>query len=139
MLIKRRFMGKDLNGKELGQGIVQRKNGRYDARFVDRFGKRVSVSGNDLKDVKRRYNEALYENEKQINIKQSIKLDEWYQEWLNVYKFDVIRENTRKSYNTVYIKHISPVLGNMCLADINQLQIKNLIKNLKEDGYGYET
>lgn len=139
MLIKRRFMGKDLNGKELGQGIVQRKNGRYDARFVDRFGKRVSVSGNDLKDVKRRYNEALYENEKQINIKQSIKLDEWYQEWLNVYKFDVIRENTRRSYNTVYIKHISPVLGNMCLADINQLQIKNLIKNLKEDGYGYET
>ena len=132
-------MGKDLNGKELGQGIVQRKNGRYDARFVDRFGKRVSVSGNDLKDVKRRYNEALYENEKQINIKQSIKLDEWYQEWLNVYKFDVIRENTRRSYNTVYIKHISPVLGNMCLADINQLQIKNLIKNLKEDGYGYET
>ena len=132
-------MGKDLNGKELGQGIVQRKTGRYDARFVDRFGKRVSISGNDLKDVKRRYNEALYENEKQINIKQSIKLDEWYQEWLNVYKFDVIRENTRRSYNTVYIKHISPVLGNMCLADINQLQIKNLIKNLKEDGYGYET
>lgn len=139
MLIERMNMGKDLNGKELGNGIVQRKNGRYDARFVDRFGKRVSISGNDLKDVKRRYNEALYENEKQINIKQSIKLDEWYQEWLNVYKFDVIRENTRRNYNTVYIKHISPVLGNMYLTNIDQLQIKKLIKNLKNRGFGFET
>ena len=49
-------MGKDLKGKELGQGIVQRKNGRYEARFTNRFGKRISFSGYDLKDVKKRYN-----------------------------------------------------------------------------------
>ena len=58
-------LGKDLKGKELGQGIVQKKSGRYEARYVDRFGKRISISGNDLKDVKKRYNEALYENDKQ--------------------------------------------------------------------------
>lgn len=38
-------MGKDLNGKEIGHGIIQKKNGRYEARYVDRFGKRRSVSG----------------------------------------------------------------------------------------------
>ena len=32
-------MGKDLKGKELGKGITQRKDGRYQARFTDRFGK----------------------------------------------------------------------------------------------------
>lgn len=132
-------MGKDLKGKELGHGICQRKNGRYDARFVDRFGKRQSISGKDLKDVKRRYNEALYENEKQINIKQSIILDEWYSEWMNVYKFDVIRENTKRYYNQIYKKHISPTLGKLNLTDIDQLTIKKLIKKLKQDGYGYET
>ena len=132
-------MGKDLKGKELGAGICQRKNGRYDARFTDRFGKRQSISGKDLKDVKRRYNEALYENEKQINIKQSILLDEWYSEWMNVYKFDVIRENTKSHYNLIYKKHISPTLGKMNLTDIDQLTIKKLIKKLKQDGYGYET
>lgn len=132
-------MGKDLKGKELGYGICQRKNGRYDARFVDRFGKRQSISGKDLKDVKRRYNEALYENEKQINIKQSIILDEWYSEWMNVYKFDVIRENTKRYYNQIYKKHISPTLGKLNLTDIDQLTIKKLIKKLKQDGYGYET
>ena len=132
-------MGKDLKGKELGHGICKRKNGRYDARFVDRFGKRQSISGKDLKDVKRRYNEALYENEKQINIKQSIILDEWYSEWMNVYKFDVIRENTKRYYNQIYKKHISPTLGKLNLTDIDQLTIKKLIKKLKQDGYGYET
>ena len=98
-----------------------------------------SISGKDLKDVKRRYNEALYENEKQINIKQSIILDEWYSEWMNVYKFDVIRENTKRYYNQIYKKHISPTLGKLNLTDIDQLTIKKLIKKLKQDGYGYET
>ena len=132
-------MGKDLKGKELGQGIIQKKNGRYEARYVDRFGKRVSISGRDLKDVKKRYNEAIYENDKQINVKDNITLDEWYKKWMNVYKFDIIRENTKRHYNNVYYKHISPSLGNFQLGSITQYQIKKLIKELKSGGYQYET
>ena len=30
-------MGKDLKGKELGQGYSQRKDGRYCYRFTNRF------------------------------------------------------------------------------------------------------
>ena len=45
-------MGKDLKGKELGKGISQRKDGRYQARFTDRFGKRRCVYGITLKEVK---------------------------------------------------------------------------------------
>ena len=36
-------MGKSLNGKELGKGISQRKDGLYQARFVNRFGKRKTI------------------------------------------------------------------------------------------------
>lgn len=132
-------LGKDLKGKELGQGIIQKKNGRYEARYIDRFGKRVSISGRDLKDVKKRYNEAIYENDKQINVKDNITLDEWYKKWMNVYKFDIIRENTKRHYNNVYYKHISPSLGNFQLGSITQYQIKQLIKELKSSGYQYET
>lgn len=132
-------MGKDLKGRELGEGIIQRKNGRYEARFVDRFGKRASISGKDLKDVKRRYNQAIYENEQEINIKKDIKLDKWYKEWMNVYKYDIIRENTKRHYNMVYTKHISPALGNYNLTSITQVQIKKLLKDLDKQGYGYET
>lgn len=132
-------MGKDLKGKELGQGIIQKKNGRYEARYVDRFGKRVSISGRDLKDVKKRYNEAIYENEKEINIRTNIKLDDWYEQWMNVYKFDTIRENTKNHYNQVYTKHISPYIGNFYLKDIKQMDIKKILKKLDENGYGFET
>ena len=36
-------MGKSLNGKELGRGITQRKDGLYQARFINRFGKRKTI------------------------------------------------------------------------------------------------
>ena len=132
-------MGKNLEGKEIGHGIVQKKDGRYEARYVDRFGKRKSISGHDLKDVKRRFNEAIYENDQEINIKNDIKLDIWYEKWMNIYKYDTIRENTKRQYNHVYYHHISPYLGNMLLKDITQLKIKELIKNLDKRGYQYET
>ena len=34
-------MGKDLRGKEPGEGIYQQPNGTYCARFVDKFRKPV--------------------------------------------------------------------------------------------------
>lgn len=132
-------MGKDLNGKELGKGIIQKQNGRYEARFQNRFGKRISISGNNLKDVKKRFNEAIYEDEKEINIRDSIKLDKWYEKWMNVYKYDSIRDNTKRAYNQVYQKHISPTLGNYNIQDITQLQVRELLKKKKKEGLGYET
>ena len=132
-------MGKDLKGKELGHGIIQKKGGRYEARYVDRFGKRISISGMDLKDVKKRYNEALYENEKELNIRSDIKLDDLYKQWMNIYKYDIIRENTKNHYNQVYNKHISPYIGNFYLKDIRQMDIKKIIKELDKNGYKFET
>ena len=131
-------MCKDLEGKELGKGIIQKKNGRYEARYNDRFGKRISVSGRNLRDVKRRFNEAIYEDAKELNIRENIKLNDWYTKWMNVYKFDSIRENTKKEYNNVFRLHISPTLGNFYIKDITQLQIRELLKSKKEDGYGFE-
>ncbi|MCI8892505.1 MAG: hypothetical protein HFH34_14455 [Eubacterium sp.] len=36
-------MGKPLKGKELGKGISQRKDGLYQGRFTNRFGKRQVI------------------------------------------------------------------------------------------------
>ena len=43
-------MGKDLRGKEIGEGIYQQTNGTYCARFVDRFGKE---NQNDLRNCRK--------------------------------------------------------------------------------------
>ena len=97
-------MGKNLAGKEIGPGIIQRKNGRYEARYNDRFGKRISISGYELKDVKKRYHQAVYENEKGINIRKDITLDDWYSRWMNEYKYDILREDSKRHYNCVFRK-----------------------------------
>lgn len=132
-------MGKDLQGNELGQGIIQKKDGRYEARYVNRFGKRTSVSGRNLKEVRKKYNEAIYENDRELNLREDMKLDEWYSQWMNVYKIDVIRNNTRTRYKSIYQKHISPYLGNYKLRDIKQIDIKKLINDMDKNNYHYET
>ena len=40
-------MGKDLKGKELGEGLCQIKDGRYMARYTDIFGKRKTIYGHN--------------------------------------------------------------------------------------------
>lgn len=132
-------MGKDLNGKELGKGIVQRKNGTYEARFNNRFGKRISITGKDLKLVKRRLDEQIYEDQKETNIRENIKLDEWFSKWMDVYKYDSVRESTKINYIRIYNKHISPFLGKIAIQNITQLQIREIIKDLKKRGYKFET
>ena len=41
-------MGKDLKGKELGVGLSQRKDGRYQARFTTPSNKRIEKNFNRL-------------------------------------------------------------------------------------------
>ena len=45
-------MGKSLTGKELGQGISQRKDGRYQARFINRFGKRQNIYSRSISELR---------------------------------------------------------------------------------------
>lgn len=133
-------MGKDLKGKELGNGIFQRKDGMYTGRYVDRFGKRKTVYNKKLKDLRDILNTAIYEDNKKMNVvDNNIKLDDWYEKWLEIHKYNVIRPSTRNTYISVYNKHISPVLGNLKLQEITHLQIKQLINSLDKKGYGYET
>lgn len=133
-------MGKDLKGKELGVGISQRKDGNYAARYVNRFGKRVSLYAKTYKEIRDALHTAQYEDKNKLNIVDAhILLDAWFEKWLCIYKYNVIRENTKRGYRQVYEKHISPVLGQLELAEITQLQIRALIKKLSEAGYRFET
>lgn len=53
-------MGKDLKGKEIGEGIVQQSNGLYVGRFVDRSGIRRSKRSKSLQVVRRWLSEVSY-------------------------------------------------------------------------------
>ena len=53
-------MGKDLKGKELGVGLNQRKDGRYQARFTDKNGKRREKNFQKKTEAQEWLNEQRY-------------------------------------------------------------------------------
>lgn len=61
-------MGKSLKGKELGRNISQRKDSRYQARFINRFGQRQTVYANTLNDIRSKLREEQYNDAKEINV-----------------------------------------------------------------------
>lgn len=134
-------MGKDLTGKkELGEGIYQRKDGRYCGRFTDRFGKRKTTYGDTVREVKDALVKLRYENDMKLNvISEDVTLDEWYVKWMEVHKFNVIRNSSKLVYDGLFRKYISPALGKFCLNEITQLQIKDLINSVKKKSLGFET
>ena len=76
-------MGKSLNGKELGKGIVQRKDGRYQGRYINQIGKRTSIYADTPSEIAKLLREAQYEDERYItNYDKNITLDEWYDFWI---------------------------------------------------------
>ena len=133
-------MGKDLKGKELGTGLRQKSNGTYSARYVDRFGNRKEIYDKNLAQLKRKLNTAIYDDRNGNSvIENSVTLSQWFQNWIEVHKYKVIRNNTKMYYTQVFKKHIEPTLRKKKLKDITQLNIKTLLKELDQSGYQYET
>lgn len=134
------YMGKDLKGKELGKGICQRSNGKYYARFTNRFGKREDLYGNSLKEVKNKLAQHKSEDIREKNVvNPNTTLDEWYNKWMEVYKEPVIRATTKRNYEDIYWTHISPIIGNNRINEITKLQITKLLNTAKNRGYKYGT
>lgn len=126
-------MGKSINGKELGQGISQRKSdGLYQGRFVNRFGKRVTLYDETYNGIQKKLREARYEDEKCINVvSNNMTLDEWYSHWMDSFKKDC-RGNTRDTYARHY-KRIKNELGWRKLNQLNLVVMQNAINNLDSD------
>lgn len=102
-------MGKDLKGRELGTGISQLKDGRYIARYTNRYGRRMPpIYSRNLKEVKERLTKAKYEDSLGCTdiVHKNLTLGEVYKLWISE-KEDSLRPNTISSYMGTYKKHIS--------------------------------
>lgn len=125
-------MGKSLKGKELGTGITQRKDGRYVGRFVNRFGKRQTVYGKTLTEVKDNIREAQYLDEKEENvINEKTTLDEWFEIWIDTYKKHC-RNTTIRSYEVKY-NAIKDDLGWRKLKKLNLVILQQAFNKLCSD------
>ena len=131
-------MGKSLNGKELGKGISQRKDGLYQGRFVNRFGKKQTLYAKTLKDIRQKLRNAQYEDEKALNVvTKEITLDEWYKVWMATCKKNC-RESTKATYAGQY-KRVQKALGWRKLTSLNLIIIQQAINELGTDTQRKET
>ncbi len=131
-------MGKDLKGKELGVGILQRKDGIYQARFNDRWGKRKTIYNKSIKELRKELSIAVSENETFSSIREEIILDLWFIRWMKIYKEKSIRPNTKREYTHIYQKNISPHIGNRNINSLVKSDIQLLVDRAYDDGYQYE-
>lgn len=132
------YMGKDLKGKELGVGISQRKDGVYQGRYTDRWGKRKSIYSSSIRELRKELSICISDNEKKLNIKDNIILDNWFERWMQVYKEKSIRPNTKREYVHIYNKNISPYLGTRNINSLVKSDVQLLIDNAHDNGYKYE-
>ena len=132
-------MGRDLKGKELGEGIYQQANGTYCARFVDRFGKRKSKRSKKLQEVRQWLADATYINEhSDIEQATSMMVDSWFEYWIDV-KRKTVRPNTVRNYTERYHRNIQNVIGKKLLTEVKPIHCQRIFTNMADEGYRTST
>ncbi len=132
-------MGKDLKGKELGEGIYQQSNGTYCARFVDKFGKRKSKRSKKLQEVKKWLTDTRYIDEhSDIEQASNMVVDYWFEYWISI-KEKTVRPNTVRNYKERYHKNIKNVIGKKLLTEVKPLHCQLIFTNMADEGYRTST
>lgn len=132
-------MGRDLKGKELGEGIYQQANGTYCARFVDRFGKRKSKRSKKLQEARQWLADATYINEhSDIEQATSMMVDSWFEYWIDV-KRKTVRPNTVRNYTERYHRNIQNVIGKKLLTEVKPIHCQRIFTNMADEGYRTST
>jgi len=125
-------MGKSLNGKELGKGITQRKDGIYQARFTNRFGKRQTLYASTVTEITKKLRDEQFYDEKQINVVDtSMTLDEWFEKWISTCKKHC-RDTTKRTYRTQY-NRLRESLGWRKLSKLNLVILQEAFNELATD------
>lgn len=128
-------MGKDLKGKELGEGIVQRSNGTYQARFVDKFGKRRQKKSKKLQEVRQWLADATYiDKHSDLDQASDMLVDAWFEYWIGIKK-QTVRPNTVRNYTERYERNIKCVIGSKLLTDVKPIHCQRIFSKMAEEGY----
>lgn len=132
-------MGKDLKGRELDKGITQRPDGMYQARFVDRFGKRRQKKSKKLQELRRWLTDASFVEEHSKldaanGIVPDLLVDAWFDYWISI-KEQTVRPNTVRNYRERYERNIKSVIGNILLTEVKPLHCQRIFSKMAEEGY----
>lgn len=127
-------MGRDLKGSDLGKGLSQRKDGRYEARAIVN-GVKIDLYGHNLKELKKQFNVAKAHAEINGDTKKpQIRLEDWFLEWFERCKSPALKnvQSRKKCRNRVVNTYMS-LLGDVPLCDLKQIDIQDATNKLVYD------
>lgn len=129
-------MGKNLKGKELGKGINQRKDGKYTARFVNKFGKRIEKYFLTIPEARNWLEDARYaDKHDSAFVESNMTVDMWFEYWINNIVGDRA-PNTKRNYRERYHRNIQPVIGGLLLTKVKPLHCKIVLNQMEKDYAG---
>lgn len=125
-------MGKDLNGKEIGKGLCQRKDGRYYAR-VTYYGSRIELYGTNYQELKRMISDAKQVIDAGVKRYKRYTVEEWFEEWFTLYKVPTIKPQSvlpmkRQVKNTFMV-----YIGKKKLNELRSIDIQKAVNALLEE------
>ena len=129
-------MGKNLKGKELGKGLYQRKDGRYEAKAMVR-GHKIDSYGWNLKELIIRLAEEKSKLEFEFScMRKDIFLNDWFDEWFEIYNKPNLKESSITVIIRTYQNTFGKLLGKRKLNEILNVDIRFAVNQLNEGGKG---
>ena len=133
-------MGKNLKGKELGEGITQRKDGRYSARYRDITGKRKEKYFNNVLDAREWLITTRFNNlHNNIVSGDDMTVNAWFDYWIEDIKSNTTKRNTIKNYKQRYNQNIKKHIGNMIITKVKPLHLQHILNAMSNEGYAPST
>lgn len=127
-------MAKDLKGKELGKGLRQRKDGRYEARATVN-GININLYDMDLKALKKNFELAKQNALQNLDTKYSnITLNEWFEDWFKRYKEPNIKPQSIFPMKSKFYNTFGNKIGHMKVTDIRNIDIQDVINQMQKEG-----
>lgn len=132
-------MGKDLKGKEIGKGLGQRKDGRYEARAVVN-GKKIALYNFNLNELKREF-EREKDKARRNNVvsRQDVTVEEWYEAWFEQYKKPTLKPSSVSAYKRRFANTYGSILNTVNLRELNQFMIQTATTELINKEYKFRT
>lgn len=127
-------MGKDLNGKELGRGLSQRPDRRYEARAVIN-GVKIDLYDMSLPNLKKAFEAEkarVLRDEK--GVRPNLKFKDWYLEWFEKCKSPQLKSDvSRRAYDRKIRNTYVRILGDKKIDEITQINIQDATNELISD------
>ena len=130
------IMAKALNGKELGKGITQPRNGTYQARvYIKGNDKPIYASSKRLEEVKQKREKILEQYNLGLQTDASKKtLNDWFDEWMELYVVGKVKPRTVQNYIREY-ERCKSYIGHITLDRLQPTYIQKMVNELFKKGY----